>query len=80
MPAYPLPDTPPDMDRMRADLAETFASRERQQAGFAELRIDMARMRADMAQMKADIMRTMWLRTTGIIGVLGTLMMLFRFL
>ena len=80
MPAYPLSNTPPDMDRMRADLAETFASRESQQAGFAELRTEMARMRVDMAQMKADIMRTMWLRTIGIIGVLGTLLMLFKFL
>ena len=66
MPAYPLSNTPPDMNRMRG--------------GFAQTRTEMARMRADMARMKADIMRTMWLRTIGIIGVLGTLMMLFRFL
>lgn len=66
MPAYPLTHMSPDMDRTHADLAG--------------MRTEMAQMRTEMARMKADIARMLWLQAIGIVGVLGTLMALFRFL
>lgn len=62
------------------DLAGTFASRESQQVGFAEIRTEIARLRTEMAQMRADIMRMMWLQAIGITGVLGTLVALLNLL
>ena len=45
-----------------------------------DAQMEVAQMRTEMARMKADIARMMWLQAIGIVGVLGTLMALFRFL